>query len=90
MIISVSDQELENRIINLLSERRNAQCSLIDGIQTDTNLQYAAVLMLIQKSDYRNIELQNQISIIQSQLSNLTAIELRDRELSVNKHIVST
>lgn len=72
-----------------MSERRNEQCALIDGIQEDINLQYAAVLMLIQKSDYRNFELQNQISIVQSQLSNLTAIELQNRNFSMSKHIVS-
>ncbi|KAK7582361.1 hypothetical protein V9T40_013806 [Parthenolecanium corni] len=86
-VSNLNDKQLEDKIFNLLSERRNEQCALIDGIQEDINLQYAAVLMLIQKSDYRNFELQNQISIVQSQLSNLTVIELQNRNFSMSKHI---
>ncbi len=73
----------------MLCKRKKEQNSLVNEIKQDADLQYAAVLMLIEKSDYRNIELHNQIALVQYQLSKLTTLELRNRRMQINEHIVS-
>lgn len=44
--------------------------------------------MLIEKTDFRNIELQNQMTVIENQLGNLTALELKNRSLHMDKYTV--
>lgn len=45
--------------------------------------------MLIEKIDSRNVEFKNQIAVIQTQLSNLTVLEIHNKNLRKDKNIVS-
>lgn len=72
----------------LLSIRHHEQKSLINDIKSDIDLQHVALVMLMEKSDYHNIELQNQIALIQNQLSNLTTLELQNRRFNMAMHVV--
>ncbi|XP_065200752.1 E3 ubiquitin-protein ligase LRSAM1-like isoform X2 [Planococcus citri] len=84
---SLGRKEMNDKIENLLSTRKNDQERLLNDIKEDVDLQYAAVLTLIEKVDDRNVELRNEISLVENQLSNLTVMELKNKELHLNKHI---
>lgn len=83
------ETKINDKIDDLLSKRQNDQERLLNEIKQDSDLQYAAVLMLIEKTDNQNVELQNQISLIENQLSNLTVLELNNKALHLDKHVVS-
>lgn len=84
---NLKEEEFKLKIENLLSKRKEERNGVLNSLKQDRDLQYAAVLILLEKSDSHNIELQNQIAIVQNQLSNLTALELQNKKMYLNNHI---
>lgn len=82
------EEELQSKVETFLSVRHDQRKSLISDIKSDTDLQHAALLVLLEKSDSRSIELHNQIILIQNQLLNLTSMELQNKRLNMDLHIV--
>ncbi|XKL68710.1 hypothetical protein PGB90_006479 [Kerria lacca] len=87
-VSSVREIQIKEKISELLVKRKNEQNILINSIKEDTELQYAALLMLIEKIDSRNVEFKNQIAVIQTQLSNLTVLEIHNKNLRKDKNII--
>lgn len=57
-------------------------------LQSDENLQRAAVGALLERGDARSWGLIQQVKLVESQLAELTAIEMKRRKLQVIEQLV--
>lgn len=86
---SLLSQELENndQLLSLLSSHHQNRSELLRRLQEDEELQRAAVGALLERGDARSWGLVQQVAIVSSQLSALTALELERRRLNVAEHV---
>ncbi|XP_049826886.1 E3 ubiquitin-protein ligase LRSAM1-like isoform X1 [Schistocerca gregaria] len=82
-------QELENnqQLLSLLSSQDQNKNELLRRLHKDEELQRAAVGALLERGDARSWGLVQQVAIVSSQLSALTALELERRRLDVAEHV---
>jgi E3 ubiquitin-protein ligase LRSAM1 len=79
-----SDQQLEN----ILSAQGQVKVELVGRLQKDEELQCAAVGALLERSDTRSWSLVHQVSLVESQLAALTAVEMERRKLQMSEQVV--
>lgn len=79
-----SDQQLEN----ILSAQGQVKVELVGRLQKDEELQCAAVGALLERSDARSWSLVHQVSLVESQLAALTAVEMERRKLQMSEQVV--
>ncbi|PNF41227.1 E3 ubiquitin-protein ligase LRSAM1, partial [Cryptotermes secundus] len=78
-----SDQQLEN----ILSAQGQVRVELVGRLQQDEELQCAAVGALLERSDARSWSLVHQVSLVESQLAALTAVEMERRKLQISEQV---
>jgi len=61
---------------------------LMGRLQKDEELQCAAVGALLERSDARSWSLVHQVSLVESQLAALTAVEMERKKLQMNEQVV--
>lgn len=81
------EKEWENKIYDLLITKKEQRNQFLDELSNDTNLQYAAVATLLEKTDTRSIALKTEVLMIENQLSNLTVLELEKKRNGLNNSI---
>jgi E3 ubiquitin-protein ligase LRSAM1 len=79
-----SDQQLEN----ILSTKGQIKSELLGRLQKDEELQCAAVGALLERSDARSWSLVHQVTLVESQLAALTAVEMERKKLEMTEHVV--
>jgi len=79
-----SDQQLEK----LLGAQGQIKSELMGRLQKDEELQCAAVGALLERSDARSWSLVHQVSLVESQLAALTAVEMERKKLQMNEQVV--
>jgi hypothetical protein len=79
-----SDQQLEN----MVSAQGQIKVELVGRLQNDEELQCAAVGALLERSDARSWSLVQQVTLVQSQLAALTAVEMERRKLQISEQVV--
>jgi E3 ubiquitin-protein ligase LRSAM1 len=79
-----SDQQLEN----ILNAQGQVKVELVGRLQKDEELQCAAVGALLERSDARSWSLVHQVSLVESQLAALTAVEMERRKLHMSQQVV--
>lgn len=63
---------------------------LVQHLQKDEELQRAAVCSLLERSDARTWGLVQQVSLVEQQLAQLTALELQRRNHQLSEQLVLT
>jgi E3 ubiquitin-protein ligase LRSAM1 len=79
-----SDQQLDN----ILGAKGQIKSELMGRLQKDEELQCAAVGALLERSDARSWSLVHQVSLVESQLAALTAVEMERKKLQMNEQLV--
>lgn len=85
------DQECEtNCLLNevFLNYDKN-RAEIIDKVNYDENLQKSAVAKLISLNDARTWGLVQQVRIVESQLANMTCLEIGRKKLCIDEHMVT-
>jgi E3 ubiquitin-protein ligase LRSAM1 len=80
--------ELDQQLKNVLSAQGQVKFELIGRLQKDEELQCAAVAALLERSDARSWSLVHQVSLVESQLAALTAVEMERRKLQLSEQVV--
>jgi E3 ubiquitin-protein ligase LRSAM1 len=78
-----SDQQLEN----ILGAQGQIKSELMGRLQKDEELQCAAVGALLERSDARSWGLVHQVSLVESQLAALTAVEMERKKLQMSEQV---
>ncbi|KAK3932095.1 E3 ubiquitin-protein ligase LRSAM1 [Frankliniella fusca] len=89
MTSSLLSKELEssNLLLNAVDRHSSAQMELVQRLQRDEELQRAAVCSLLERSDARTWGLVQQVSIVEQQLAQLTALELQRRNHQLSEQL---
>lgn len=74
-------------MLSLVAKSKNDQNKLIETINHNEELQKTAVASLLERSDTRSWELAQQVSMVQSQLAELTKLELARKKLEADAQI---
>lgn len=89
MTSSLLCKELEssNMLLNAVDRHSSAQMELVQRLQKDEELQRAAVCSLLERSDARTWGLVQQVSLVEQQLAQLTALELQRRNHQLSEQL---
>lgn len=79
----------DEHLLQILSDNDLHKAELVEKIEEDNELQKAAVATLLERGDSRSWSLLQQVRLVESQLSALTAIEMDRRKLKMDDYLVS-
>lgn len=72
----------------MLRARDSHQSELLATLDTDSEIQKALVVSLLQQTDLRSQALVMQVALVEQQLAVLTAVELQRRNIDGQQHLV--
>lgn len=80
--------EINNHLLEILSENSSQKTEFITQLQNDEELQKAAVGALLERADARCWGLMQQVRLVEAQLAALTNIEIDRKKLQLDQHLV--
>lgn len=86
---SILQQETltDSHLLDVLQNQGLHKAELMLQLQSDVDLQKAAVGALLERGDARSWGLVQQVRMVESQLAALTSIELKRRKLKLDEHV---
>lgn len=72
----------------MLHARDSQQSELLATLDTDSEIQKALVVTLLEQTDLRSQGLVMQVALVEQQLAVLTSIELQRRNIDSHQHLV--
>lgn len=89
IFLQFREMNSDEHLLRVLSDNDLRKSELVEKIEADNELQKAAVATLLERGDSRSWSLLQQVRLVESQLSALTAIEMDRRKLKMDDHLVS-
>ncbi|KAJ8668533.1 hypothetical protein QAD02_010196 [Eretmocerus hayati] len=86
---SILSLEVENneQLLQVMLDQERSRQDLVDELKRNDKLQKAVVAALLERSDTRSWSIHQQVNLVQSQLGNLTNVELEKKKLEVDQQI---